>query len=72
MIKHFLKRTLLVIITLVVAFSLWCVFVESTLIESAIDRRVIAFLIVFLVIIAVILGLILDIIFQYKRYKSDD
>ena len=69
--KHLFKRLITVIITLVVAFSLWCVFVESTLIESAIDRRVIAFLIVFLVIIAVILGLILDIIFQYRKNQGD-
>ena len=65
--KHLFKRFITVIITLVVAFFLWCIFVESTLIE----RGVIAFLIVFLVIIAVILGLILDIISQYRKNQGD-
>ena len=69
--KHLFKRLITVIITLVVAFFLWCIFVESTLVEGARDRGILAFLFVFLVIIAVILGLIFDIISQYRKNQGD-
>ena len=60
--KHFLKRILTVIVIFIVVFLLSYIFVESTLVEGARDRGILAFLFVFLVIIAVILGLIFDII----------
>ena len=69
--NHFFKRLLTVIITFVVVFSLSYIFEESTLIEGARNRGIIALFFVFLVIIAVILGLILDIISQYRKNQGD-
>jgi hypothetical protein len=69
--KHFFKRILTVIVIFIVVFLLNYIFVESTLIEGARDRGILAFLFVFLVIIAVILGLIFDIISQYRKNQGD-
>ena len=69
--KHFLKRILTVIVIFIVVFLLSYIFVESTLVEGARDRGILAFLFVFLVIIAVILGLIFDIISQYRKNQGD-
>ena len=69
--NHFFKRLLTVIITFVVVFSLSYIFEESTLIEGARNRGIIALFFVFLVIIAVILGLIFDIISQYRKNQGD-
>ena len=69
--KHFLKRSLTVIVIFIVVFLLSYIFVESTLVEGARDRGILAFLFVFLVIIAVILGLIFDIISQYRKNQGD-
>jgi len=69
--NHFFKRLLTVIITFVVVFSLSYIFEESTLIEGARNRGIIALFFVFLVIIAVILGLILDSIILYRRKEKD-
>ena len=69
--NHFFKRLITVIITFVVVFLLSYIFVESTLVEGARDRGILAFLFVFLVIIAVILGLIFDIISQYRKNQGD-
>jgi len=69
--KHLFKRLITVIITLVVVFSLSYIFEESTLIEGARNRGIIALFFVFLVIIAVILGLILDSIILYRRKEKD-
>ena len=69
--NHFFKRILTVIVIFIVVFLLSYIFVESTLIEGARDRGILAFLFVFLVIIAVILGLIFDIISQYRKNQGD-
>ena len=69
--NHFFKRLLTVIITFVVVFSLSYIFEESTLIEGARNRGIIALFFVFLVIIAVILGLILDSIILYVKKERD-
>lgn len=69
--NHFFKRILTVIVIFIVVFLLSYIFVESTLVEGARDRGILAFLFVFLVIIAVILGLIFDIISQYRKNQGD-
>jgi len=64
-------KRLIVIVIFIVVFLLSYIFVESTLVEGARDRGILAFLFVFLVIIAVILGLIFDIISQYRKNQGD-
>ena len=69
--NHFFKRLLTVIITFVVVFSLSYIFEESTLIEGARNRGIIALFFVFLVIIVVILGLIFDSVFLYRKQEKE-
>ena len=71
MIKHFFKRLLIVIITLVVVFLLSFLFVLSTSGYASIERLYQTIYFILFMIVLVVLGLVLDSIVLYRKQERD-
>ena len=71
MIKHFFKRLLIVIITLVVVSLFGYIFVKSVLGYDFLNRLYLIIYFVFFVVVAGILGLVLDSIILYRKQERD-
>ena len=71
MIKHFFKRLLIVIITLVVVSLFGYIFVKSVLGYDFLNRLYLIIYFIFFVVVAGILGLVLDSIILYRKQEKD-
>lgn len=67
MMKHFLKRILVVIMAFIAIFLLSFIFFTN----AVMDVGIIVFFFIFLTIVSVILGLIFDSVFLYRKQEKD-
>ena len=67
MMKHFLKRILVVIMAFIAIFLLRFIFFTN----AVMDVGIIVFFFIFLTIVSVILGLIFDSVFLYRKQEKD-